>query len=88
MPLDEWIDLDTVKVCVRHATGTIGAVVVFLIVRVVIRFGVEKGTLQTILETVDSFVLVGLFIWLAYQTFVILWNRRTKIETPLAVLAL
>jgi hypothetical protein len=88
MPWGEWVDLDTIKVCVRHATGTIGAVLVFLAVRVVIHFGIEKGTLQTILEAVDSFVLVGLFVWLAYQMFVILWNRRTRIETPLSVLAL
>lgn len=82
----EWIDLDTIKACGRHATGAVGAVLIFLAIRLVIKFGVKEGTLQDILETIDSFVLVGLFLWIAFQTGVILWNRRIRIEKAVVVL--
>jgi len=87
MPWEDWIDRDTIKTCARHASGAVASVLIFLAIRYIVRFGVEEGLLRTVLETTDSFVLIGLFIWLPYQMGVILWNRRVKIEKALTFLA-
>lgn len=82
---EDWVDIDTIKACIRHASGAIVAVAIFLLIRLAIYFAVKDNTLRMTLETIDSFALVGLFLWLVYQTGCILWNRRVKVEkaTPL-----
>jgi uncharacterized membrane protein len=83
----EWIGLSTIKVYVSHTIVTMGAVLIFVLLRSVIRWGVGKGTLQDVLEMIDSVMLAGLFIWFMYQMGVILWNGRVRIGRPFTVLA-
>jgi hypothetical protein len=87
MGLEGWIDFDTIRACVRHATGAIPALLIFALVGLVIRLIIIKGTLRGILETIDGLALVGLFLWLVYQMGCILWNRREKVRGGFHVLA-
>ncbi len=87
MGWEEWIDLDTIRACVRHATGAIPALLIFALVGLVIRLIISKGTLRQVLEALDGFALVGLILWLLYQMGCILWNRRERVRGGLHVLA-
>ena len=77
---EEWVDTETIKACIRHASGAIVAVVIFLVIGLAIHFGTKDNRLRSALESIDSFALVGLFVWLVYQTGCVLWNRRVKVE--------
>ncbi len=83
----EWLDLDTIRACVRHATGAIPALFIFALVGLAIRYIISDDILRRALEAIDGLALVGLFLWLIYQMGCILWNRREKIGRGLHVLA-
>lgn len=80
MPRNDWVDIDTIKVISRHASGVLPAALVFKGIGLIIEWGFKSGTLKTILIGVDNFCLVGIFIWLAIQMGILLWNRREKIQ--------
>ncbi len=75
----DWIDLDTIKALSRHASGSIGAILVFKAMGVLVDWGFT-GRLKMVLKTIDDFVLVGLLIWLAYQMMILLWKGRIRIR--------
>jgi len=78
MSWDEWIDLTTVKALSQHASGTLAALGFFAIVRLALALVALSSTTRTILEGLDEFVLVGLFLWLIYQMGCLLWKGRIK----------
>ena len=78
MRLTEWIDLDTLKILSRHASGVIGAMAFFKLIAWFVEWGIPEGSLRLALELIDSFALVGLFLWLVYQMGVLLWLRRAR----------
>ena len=78
MPWPEWIDVNTLRILSRHLSGVIGTIAVFMVVYFLIEWAWPEGILKTILETIDSFVVVALFIWLAYQMAYLLWMRRVR----------
>lgn len=82
----EWIDIDTLKILSRHASGVIGAIVFFKVIALFVEWGFKEGDLRTIVETIDSFVLVGLSVWLAYQMAYLLWIRRVRNGPSLCLL--
>ncbi len=75
-----WLDLDTIRACVRHATGAIPALVIFALVGLAIRVIIRDEVLRLVLVAIDDLALVGLFLWLTYQMACILWNRRVKVR--------
>ena len=79
MQWPDWIDLDTLKALSRHASGSIGAILVFKAMGVLVDWGFT-GRLKIVLKTIDDTVLVGLLIWLAYQMGVLLWKSRIRIR--------
>lgn len=74
----DWLDINTLKILSRHASGVIGAMVVFKLIGLFIEWGFKEGTLRNVLVTIDSFVLMGLFIWLIYQMGRLLWMGRVR----------
>jgi hypothetical protein len=74
--ISEWIDIETLKVLSHHASGVIAAIVLFGTVGVFVDSIVRQEPLRTVLKVIDSFVLVGLVLWLAFQLARLLWNRR------------
>jgi hypothetical protein len=88
MSLGEWIDLTTVKALSQHASGTLGALGFFAIVRGALTLVTLSSVTRTILEGLDEFVLVGLFSWLIYQMACLLWKGRIKnVSTNLLMVA-
>jgi hypothetical protein len=87
MAWEAWVDLDTIRACVRHASGAIPALLIFALVGILIHHTVRDDILRRVLEVIDGLALVGLFLWLVYQMGCVLWNRREKIGRGLHVLA-
>lgn len=78
MQWSDWVDIETLKILSQHASGVIGAIVVFELIGLAVNWGLSPGTLKTVLNTLDSFVLVGLVVWLAYQMGCLLWKKRVR----------
>jgi fucose permease len=72
MSLRDWVDLDAIQTISRHTSGVLAAVLAFIIVGAVIEVGLHEGCLKQILQSIDGFVLVGLFCWLVYR---LAWER-------------
>jgi hypothetical protein len=88
MKWDEWIDLPTAKALSQHASGTLGALAFFAIVRYALGLVPLSATTRIILEAVDEVVLVGLFLWLIYQMSCLLWKGRIKnVSTNIVMVA-
>jgi hypothetical protein len=78
MRFTEWLDLDTLRILSRHASGVIGAMAFFKLIAWFVEWGVPEGKLRLALELIDGFALVGLFLWLVYQMGMLLWQRRVR----------
>ncbi len=78
MKVDEWIDLTTIKTLTQHASGTLVALALFVLVRFALAIVKLSETTRAILEVTDEFVLVGLFLWLIFQMACALWKGRIK----------
>lgn len=78
--LMEWIPVDTIKVCVRHASESIAVLSIFYVVGLAIHYLVLDPTFRAILGWVDDFLLVIVFMLLGFQLFCILWNRRVRFD--------
>ena len=72
MPLHDWIDIDTLQAVSRHTSAVLVVILGFVVVGVVIRVGLHDGRIKQILEGVDGFILVGLFLVLAWKLFDVL----------------
>jgi len=86
MQWGEWIDFETLKTLSWHTSGVIGAILSFLVIGYIINWGIEKGLVKTVLEYIEGFALVGLVLWLVYQTGHLLWIRRVKNGSRLCIL--
>lgn len=82
----ESVDIDILKILSRHASGVIGAMAVFMVIDLLAEWWLPDGTLKTVLKTIDGFVLVGLFLWLAYQMGHLLWLRRVRNGPAICIL--
>ena len=86
MQYEEWIDIETLKTISWHTTGVIGALLSFILVGFIIKFGIDDGIVKTILEWMEDFALIGLVGWLIIQTAQVLWFRRGKHGPSLCLL--
>jgi hypothetical protein len=87
MKWGEWIDVPTIKALSLHASGTLATLLFFAIVRGALGLVGLSSTTRTILEGLDEFVLVGLFIWLIYQMACLLLKGRIKNASNLVMVA-
>jgi hypothetical protein len=78
MKWEEWIDVPTIKALTQHASATVVALALFAVVRFVVTRVPLSETTRSIIEVVDEFVLVGLFVWLIIQMALLLWKGRIK----------
>lgn len=76
MPLNDWVDIETLKAVSRHTSAVVVVILGFVLAGVVISVGLHDGHLKQILEGVDAFVLVGLFLVLAWKLFDVLIRGR------------
>ena len=78
MPWSEWLDLDNIKAVTQHTSVVAAVVVCYKLIFVLVRWGVEKGALRTVLHGLEGMVLVGLFLWFIIQMGLVLWERRVR----------
>ena len=80
MGVQEWVDIETIKIIMRHSTGSVVALVVFALMDYGIKVFIIDETLKFILHTIDHWALIGMFAWLVYQMGCLCWNSRVKIN--------
>jgi len=86
MPWSDWIDFDTLKTISWHTSGVVGGILSFIVIGYIIDWGIGAGPVKGVLESIEGFALVGLVLWLVYQTGHLLWIRRVKNGSRLCVL--
>ena len=77
----DWLDLDTLKILCRHASGSLGAMLLFTLANKLAEYTVTGQFLMATLRWMDIFIVVGLWLWLASQMGCLLWDRRVRIGT-------
>ena len=78
MGYDEWIEIATLKLLLRHASVNIAALILFATVGYIGHLVIPLGPIRIILDFVEEFVLVGLILFFAYQTALLLWKGRVR----------
>ncbi len=63
----DWIDVETIQAICKHTSAVLAALLAFIGVWAVIYLGLHDGPLKQILEIVDGFILVGLFVVLGWK---------------------
>lgn len=86
MEWSEWIDFETIKALSKHASGIIPGLVFFWAFGALVDELVYDEPLKHILHKVDGFILIGLVLWLAFQTGCILWKHRERNGSKLGIL--
>ncbi len=71
-----WVDVPSLRIMSQHGSAVIGAIGLFKGIASLVAWGFPEGFLRCFLETLDSFVLVGLIAWFAYQMGFLLWLGR------------
>ena len=78
LPLNEWLNVELLKLATRHCSGSLVVIVFFSFVAWVARNTMHEGYVLSYIELVDSIVIVGCITWLALVIFwelgLILWK--------------
>jgi len=80
MAIGDWVDVPTIRSICSHASGAAVSLLVFAALGTVASLAIQNARLRVIVLTIDAVVLVGILLWLAWQTAVLLWNNRIKIN--------
>lgn len=70
--IEEWINLEAIKVLAHHTSAVVVAVVMFWFVGFIVQHLLHEGTLKRCVLIVDEFVLLCLFVYFAYELFIYL----------------
>lgn len=69
MPLRDWINVPVIKALCQHGSGTLFAVGVFWLAGEAVKRGVHDQYTRHIIDQIESYVLIVLWIALAAQMF-------------------
>lgn len=72
MALSDWVDIETIKALSKHASGVVPSLLFFWVVGSLVDEVVRDKDLKHTLHLIDGIILVGLVLWLAFQTACIL----------------
>ena len=78
MAWGEWLDLSTIKALSQHTSGTLTAFLCFAIVDRAVKWSPLAERTRSILEAMEQTVLIGLVVWLVWQTALVLWKGRVR----------
>ena len=67
MSWHEWIDLKTWKLLSHHVSAVVVTILSFKIVYWLVAWGFPDGVAKTIIETVDTWMIVGLLLVFAFR---------------------
>lgn len=71
MKKDGWVNIEFVKLIVRHFSGALAINVFFWLIAWISKHTMQEGLVLTIVELIDNIVIVASLIWLA---LVLLWE--------------
>lgn len=81
MPLNEWLNVDLLKLASRHCTGSLIVILFFSGVAWVARNTMHEGYVLAYVELVDSIVIIACITWLGlimvWELGSILWGVVT-----------
>jgi hypothetical protein len=70
--LEAWIDVRVIQKLAHHTSGVIAAVVLFSLVGFVVQRLMHDTWVKRCVLLIDELVLLGLFVYFAYQLFIFL----------------
>lgn len=75
--IPNWIDVQVVRFCTMHTSGSIAAMGCFKVATVTADRLVDSGWLALV-HAIENTALIGILLWLVYQLGVLLWIHRVK----------
>jgi hypothetical protein len=70
--LAHWIDLESIKLLTHHTSAVITAVLLTALVGFLVQRLLHDGFAKKCILWLDEFLIVGLFVWFAYELFLAL----------------
>jgi len=70
--LSGWIHVEAIRVLVHHTSAVVAALVLFALVGFLTRYLMHEGLIKRAVLWFDEIVLLGLFIYFAYELFKVL----------------
>jgi len=70
--LSGWIHIEAIRALVHHTSAVVAAVVLFALVGFLTERLMHDGPIKHAVRWVDEIVLLGLFIYFAYELFTML----------------
>jgi heme A synthase len=73
--LEEWLNLEAIKLFTHHTSAIVAAVVLFWLVGWLVRKLVHDGVFKRVVLLLDELVLVCIFAYFAYELLFLLFIR-------------
>ncbi len=70
--LAHWIDLEAIKLLAHHTSAVVTAVFLTALVGYLVRRLLHDGLAKKCILWIDELLVVGLFVWFAYELFLAL----------------
>lgn len=86
MKWDDWLELETIKVLVRHASGVAVSMLLYWLIGRLLHLLVDEGLIRLIIEDSERFLLLVQFVWFVYQSGLVLWKKRLRHDGTLGFL--
>jgi hypothetical protein len=81
-----WIDFGTLRICVFHTTGSIGAMLCFKAGAIAADYLIAREWLY-VAQAIENVALIGILLWLVLQLGMLLWNHRVKTNVVVPLFA-
>jgi len=70
--LGHWLDLEAIRLLTHHTSAVITAVLLTALVGFVVQKLLHDGFAKKCILWIDELLIVGLFVWFAYELFLAL----------------
>ena len=67
--LEHWLDLEAIKLLTHHTSAVVTAVLLTALVGFLVQKLLHDGFAKKCILWLDEFLIVGLFVWFAYELF-------------------
>lgn len=80
MPLRNWVPVDKLRAFVRHTISAIVFLVLFKTVALIVKWSIKDTSeiAQSILHGIEEVVLLGVFLYLAWELFSLLLGGKSR----------
>jgi len=70
--LEQWLDLEAIKLLTHHTSAVVTAVLLTALVGFLVQRLLHDGFAKKCILWLDELLIVGLFVWFAYELFLAL----------------